>query len=54
MRVVIGSDHAGFFLKEILKKFLAERKHEVEDVGTFSEEKSVDYPDWSTKVYNAI
>lgn len=54
MRVVIGSDHAGFFLKENLKKFLSERKHEVEDVGTFSEEKSVDYPDWSTKVCNAI
>ncbi len=43
-RIVIGSDHAGFFLKESLKRFLAERGFEVEDVGAFSSD-PVDYPD---------
>lgn len=43
MRVAIGSDHAGFRLKEELKAFLAEEGHEVLDVGTDSEA-PVDYP----------
>jgi ribose 5-phosphate isomerase B len=46
MKVVIGSDHAGFRLKEELKKALAEWKHEVVDVGTHSTD-SVDYPDFA-------
>jgi ribose 5-phosphate isomerase B len=49
MKVVIGSDHAGFLLKELLKQRLAEWKHEVEDVGTHSTE-SVDYPDFAVAV----
>jgi ribose 5-phosphate isomerase B len=44
MRVVIGSDHAGYRLKENLKDFLKESGHEVRDLGTDSEE-PVDYPD---------
>lgn len=43
MRVAIGSDHAGFSLKEDLKQYLKELGHDVEDHGTDSEE-SVDYP----------
>lgn len=42
MKIVIGSDHAGFRLKSILVKHFTE--HEFIDVGTNSEE-SVDYPD---------
>lgn len=43
MRVAIGSDHAGFELKEHLRAFVAELGHEVTDMGTHSTE-SVDYP----------
>ncbi len=44
MMVVIGSDHGGFELKNILVNFLKEKNYDVLDVGTYSEE-SVDYPD---------
>ncbi len=43
MRIAIGSDHAGYRLKEELKSFLKEQGHEVEDLGTHSEEPA-DYP----------
>ena len=43
MRVVIGSDHAGFVLKGAVAGHLRAAGHQVEDVGTFSTE-AVDYP----------
>jgi RpiB/LacA/LacB family sugar-phosphate isomerase len=45
MRVAIGSDHAGFELKERLERMLREWGHEVEDVGTHSAA-PVDYPEF--------
>lgn len=42
--IYIGSDHAGFLLKEQLKKKLVGDGYEVKDFGTHSEE-SMDYPD---------
>ena len=42
-RVVLASDHAGFPLKESVKRHLEEKGIEVTDVGTFSDA-SVDYP----------
>lgn len=44
MKVLIASDHAGFLLKEEIKKQFSSL-FEFEDFGTFSEE-SVDYPDY--------
>ncbi len=44
MMIVIGSDHGGFELKNILVDFLKQQNYDVLDVGTYSEE-SVDYPD---------
>src|SRR5438128_2211422 len=49
MKVAVGSDHAGFELKQKVKEYLAETGIEVEDVGTVSTE-SVDYPDFAEKV----
>jgi ribose 5-phosphate isomerase B len=53
MRIAIGSDHAGFEQKELLKRHLDEAGHEVDDRGTFAEE-SVDYPDYALKVARAV
>ena len=45
-RVVLASDHAGFKLKEEIKKFLIKKKRKVLDLGT-KNTSSVDYPDYS-------
>src|SRR5438128_3986661 len=44
MKISLGSDHAGFKLKEKVKALLGELGHEVKDVGTFAAEPPVDYP----------
>lgn len=43
MRIAVGSDHAGFHLKNTLRDWLLGEGHEVEDVGTFTAERA-DYP----------
>ena len=48
-RMVVGSDHAGFRAKEIIKKYLQDAGYTVDDMGTHSEE-SVDYPDFAKAV----
>ena len=53
MKLVIGSDHGGIHLKEVLKQHLAERGIEVSDAGTYTEE-SCDYPDIAVKVCREI
>lgn len=53
MKIVLGSDHAGFDLKEHLHGFVKSLGHEVIDVGTDSTE-SVDYPDYAEKVALAV
>jgi ribose 5-phosphate isomerase B len=53
MRIVTGSDHAGFALKETLRTWLIEQGHEVIDVGAFSEER-VDYPHFGALVGRAV
>lgn len=54
MRIVIGSDHAGFDQKRRLAQHLAEAGHEVRDVGTSSAEVSVDYPDFALAAARAV
>ncbi len=51
--IAIGSDHAGFELKQLVGQWLAAAGHEVVDVGTHSTE-SVDYPDFAAAVGQAI
>ncbi len=53
MRLVVGSDHAGYALKEYLKTALAEKGHSVDDVGTFRG-KPVDYPEIGRAVAKAV
>ena len=54
MRVVIGSDHAGFEQKEHLKAHIREWGYDVDDVGTDSGDESVDYPDLALAVGRAV
>lgn len=53
MKVALGSDHAGFAIKDLVKKTIQETGAEVLDFGTFSSD-SVDYPDFAAKVATAI
>lgn len=53
MKIAIGSDHAGFNLKNRLRDLLQAAGHDVNDVGAFSDESS-DYPDFAEKVGHAI
>ena len=51
--IAVASDHAGFDLKEILKRDLQQAGHEVLDLGTNSTA-SVDYPDFGVAMADAI
>jgi len=51
--VAVASDHAGFDLKEILKRDLQAAGHEVLDLGTNSTQ-SVDYPDFGQALAEAV
>ena len=53
MRIAIGADHAGFELKELVKRSLVEEHHEVLDVGTHNAD-AVDYPDYAAAVGTAL
>jgi len=53
MEIAIGSDHAGFELKEKIKKFLEKLGYKYKDFGTDSNE-SVDYPDYGLKVAESV
>lgn len=53
MKIAIGSDHAGFELKQLLIPYLRERGHELVDFGTSSTE-SVDYTDYVVPLARAV
>ncbi|MDY6856412.1 MAG: ribose 5-phosphate isomerase B [Thermodesulfobacteriota bacterium] len=54
MKIIIGADHGGVELKEVIKRFLSnDLKADVDDVGTFSND-SVDYPDIGIKVAQKV
>lgn len=52
-KIVIGSDHGGFKLKEKLKAFLAKKGYTVKDAGCFNQE-SCDYPEFAYAVAESI
>jgi ribose 5-phosphate isomerase B len=45
MKIALGTDHAGYELKERIKQYLRVKGHEVQDFGTYSNE-ACDYPDF--------
>ncbi len=53
MKIAIGSDHAGFRYKELIRKHLSAQGHEVKDLGTYSTE-MVDYPLFIRPVAEAV
>src|SRR5215471_12393536 len=53
MRIVVGADHAGYFLKQDVAESLRRDGHDVLDVGTHSPQ-PVDYPDYALAVGLAI
>jgi ribose 5-phosphate isomerase B len=53
MNVTLGSDHAGFELKRILRDHLEQNGHHVTDVGTTSTQ-PVDYPDYAELVAASV
>jgi ribose 5-phosphate isomerase B len=53
MKIALGADHAGFSLKEALRRELEAAGHEVTDFGAHSPD-STDYPDYAHKVAAAV
>lgn len=49
MKIYLGTDHAGFELKEKVKAFLQEKGYEVVDCGAYSYNKDDDYPEFIAK-----
>jgi len=52
-RIALGADHAGFRVKDHIKKYLQSAGYEVDDVGAWSEA-PVDYPDFAVQVANRV
>ena len=52
--IYIGADHRGFQLKEEIKKFLAEKKYQFEDMGNFAYDPNDDYTDFAKLVAQKV
>lgn len=52
--IYLGSDHAGFKLKQQVKKYLDKEKIKYEDLGNLKYDKNDDYPDYGYKVAKAV
>ena len=53
LKIVITADHAGYRLKEGILKYLIAEKHEVNDLGTYTEE-SIDYPEFGHAIAKIV
>ena len=54
MKIFLASDHAGFTLKEEIKKYLEELSYEVEDLGADTENFDDDYPEIMARASNKV
>ncbi|MCX5658049.1 MAG: ribose 5-phosphate isomerase B [Candidatus Omnitrophica bacterium] len=48
--IILGADHAGFDVKEFIKKELLRMNYPIKDVGTYNKTVRVDYPDYAERV----
>lgn len=54
MLIAVGSDHAGYALKDQIKQFLEDEDFQVVDSGAYNKNDSVDYPDFAEAVAESI
>ncbi|MBD3318335.1 RpiB/LacA/LacB family sugar-phosphate isomerase [Candidatus Woesearchaeota archaeon] len=54
MKVILGADHAGFALKEHLKKYLSAKGYDVIDLGATVLKPRDDYPDYAARVAKRV
>ncbi|MEA3399432.1 MAG: RpiB/LacA/LacB family sugar-phosphate isomerase, partial [Patescibacteria group bacterium] len=54
MKIYIGSDHAGYKMKEELKEYLVSSGFKIEDKGAFELNKEDDYPDFIKLVTESV
>ncbi len=54
MKIAIGGDHAGFDLKENLKRLLKEKGYQCDDLGAETFDPQDDYPEFGRKVAKAV
>lgn len=54
MKIYLGTDHAGFELKEKIKALLSEKGYDVADLGAYNFDKNDDYTDFISKVAAAV
>ncbi|MCE9585118.1 RpiB/LacA/LacB family sugar-phosphate isomerase [Candidatus Nomurabacteria bacterium] len=54
MKIFIGTDHAGYEMKEELKKYLGDLGYELEDKGAYSFDAEDDYPDFIFPVAKSV
>ncbi|MEK7558991.1 MAG: RpiB/LacA/LacB family sugar-phosphate isomerase [Patescibacteria group bacterium] len=54
MKIFLGTDHAGFELKEKIKNYLQDKGYEVEDCGAYEFNKDDDYPDFIGKAAEGV
>ena len=54
MIIALGTDHAGFDLKEVVKKFLEENGYKVKDFGAYEYDSADDYPDFIMPCAKAV
>jgi len=52
-KIAIAADHAGFYLKEKIVNFLIKEKHDIKDLGSYTDE-IVDYPDFGHNLARAV
>ena len=53
-KLIIGNDHGGYELKTALVRYLRDKGHSVEDIGSDSAEKIVRYPYYASRVAKAV
>ncbi len=54
MKIYLATDHAGFELKEKIKKYLESANYEIKDFGAFKYDPDDDYPDFARKAAEAV